>query len=279
MVPGVRVQVPAGQNMSAARVFGHDLESASNSLVKPIVFVVDGDVGVRESLDLLIRREGWKPETFASTQEFLNRPQPFVPSCIVLDVSIPGFHGIELQKQIAAERGNTPIICITSRRDVSMTVQAMKAGALEFLTKPFDDDDLLNGIREALQRSRVILVHEAEMQTLLDRYASLTRREREVLALVTSGFLNKQVGGTLGISEITVKAHRGQVMVKMKADSLAGLVRMAARLDLPDPRSCSDHYSFATRHPVQSRPNENTHRLYRSRPSKPDPSFKSIAIL
>lgn len=253
MIPGARVQGLAGRTMSAAPVFGHDLESASKSLMTPIVFVVDDDVAVRESLDLLIRCEGWKSETFASAQQFLNRPRPFVPSCLVLDVSIPGFHGIEMQKRIAVERAHTPIICITNQGDVPTTVQAMKAGALEFLTKPFDDDGLLNGIREALERSRVILAHQAEMQTLHDRYASLTRREREVLALVASGFLNKQVGGELGISEITVKAHRGQVMVKMKADSLAGLVRMAARLGLPDPCSCSDHYRLATRHPVQSR--------------------------
>lgn len=247
MIPGARAGMSGGQTRSAARVFGSDLASASKSLVMPIVFVVDDDAAVRESLDLLIRCQGWKPETFASAQQFLNRPRPLVPSCLVLDVSIPGFHGLELQKRIASERANTPIICITSQRDVSTTVQAMKAGALEFLTKPFDDDELLNGIQEALERSRVILAHEAKMQTLRDRYASLTRREREVLALVASGLLNKQVGGELGISEITVKAHRGQVMVKMKADSLADLVRMAARLGLPHPRSGSDHQSLATR--------------------------------
>jgi len=248
MTPGARAEMSVRQTMSAAHVFGYGLASASRSLATPIVFVVDDDVAVRESLDLLIRGQGWKPETFASAQQFLNRPRPLVPSCLVLDVSTPGFHGLALQKRIALERANTPIICVTSQGDVSTTVQAMKAGALEFLTKPFDDDELLNGIREALELSRVILVHEAEMQTLRDRYASLTRREREVLALVAAGLLNKQVGGELGISEITVKAHRGQVMVKMKADSLADLVRMAARLGLPDPRSCSDHHSLATRH-------------------------------
>lgn len=248
MIPGARAEMSGGRTVSAARASGSDLGSASKSLVTPIVFVIDDDVAVRESLDLLIRCQGWKPETFASAQQFLNRPRPLVPSCLVFDVSIPGFHGLELQKRIAVERANTPIICITSQGDVSTTVQAMKAGALEFLTKPFDDNELLNGIREALERSRVILAQEAEMQTLRDRYASLTRREREVLALVAAGFLNKQVGGELGISEITVKAHRGQVMVKMKANSLADLVRMAARLGLPHPRSCSDHHSVATRH-------------------------------
>lgn len=236
MVPGVRTEMSGGQTMSAARVFGYDLGSAPTSLAMPIVFVVDDDIAVRESLDLLIRCQGWKPETFSSAQQFLNRPRPLAPSCLVLDVSIPGFHGLELQKRIAVERANTPIICITSQGDVSTTAQAMKAGALEFLTKPFDDDELLNGIREALERSRVILAHEAEMQTLRDRYVSLTRREREVLALVVGGLLNKQVGGELGISEITVKAHRGQVMLKMKANSFAELVQMAARLGLAGPR-------------------------------------------
>jgi FixJ family two-component response regulator len=245
MPPGAGAEMPGGQTLSTARAFN------SKSLAMPIVFVVDDDVAVRESLDSLIRYQGWKPETFVSAQQFLNRPRPLVPSCLVLDISIPGFHGLELQKRIAVERAHTPIICITSQGDVSTTVQAMKAGALEFLTKPFDDDDLLNGIRAGLERSRFILAHEADMQMLRDRYASLTRREREVLALVAAGFLNKQVGGELGISEITVKAHRGQVMVKMKADSFAGLVRMAARLNLPDPRSCSDQYSLATRRPIQ----------------------------
>ena len=248
MTPGARTEMSGRQTMRAAHVFGDDLASVPKSLAMPIVFVVDDDAAVRESLDLLIRGQGWKPETFASAQLFLNRPRPLVPNCLVLDVSVPAFHGLELQKRIALERANTPIICVTSQGDVSTTVQAMKAGALEFLTKPFDDDDLLNSIREALEHSRVILVHEAEMQMLRDRYTSLSRREREVLALVTAGLLNKQVGGELGISEITVKAHRGQVMVKMKADSLADLVRMAARLGLPHPRSCSDYRSLATRH-------------------------------
>jgi len=197
----------------------------------PIVFVVDDDVSVRESLELLIRCEGWQPETFASAQEFLSHPRAIVPSCLVLDVSLPGLNGLDLQKRVA-ERMDMPIIFITGHGDVPMTVKAMKAGAVEFLTKPFRDEVLLNAIRHALGRSQSALELEAEMQVLRDCYASLTEREREVMALVASGLLNKQVGAELGISEITVKAHRGQVMQKMKADSLAALVKMAARLGL-----------------------------------------------
>jgi FixJ family two-component response regulator len=199
----------------------------------PIVFVVDDDISVRESLQLLIQCEGWHPETFSSAQEFLDRPRSVVPSCLVLDVSLPGLNGLDLQKRVAVERPDMPIIFITGYGDVPTTVQAMKAGAVEFLTKPFSDDALLNAIRQAIERSRVALGYEAEMQALRNCYASLTHRERQVMALVVSGLLNKQVGGELGISEITVKAHRGQVMQKMKADSFAELVKMAARLRLP----------------------------------------------
>jgi FixJ family two-component response regulator len=198
--------------------------------VTPIVFVVDDDVSVRESLELLVRCEDWQPETFASAQEFLACPRAPVPSCLVLDVSLPGLNGLDLQKRVAIERTDMPIIFITGYGDVPMTVQAMKAGAVEFLTKPFKDDVLLAAIRAALERSRVALGLEAEMRVLRDRYASLSQRERQVMALVVSGLLNKQVGGELGISEITVKAHRGKVMQKMKADSLADLVKMATRL-------------------------------------------------
>jgi FixJ family two-component response regulator len=196
------------------------------------VFVVDDDISVRESLELLIRSEGWQPETFASAQEFLAHPRMLVPSCLVLDVSLPGLNGLDLQKRVAVERIDMPIIFITGYGNVPMTVQAMKAGAVEFLTKPFSDDVLLSAIRNAIERSQTALGLEAEMRALRDRYASLTRREREVMALVASGLLNKQVGGELGISEITVKAHRGQAMQKMKADSLADLVKMAERLGL-----------------------------------------------
>jgi len=200
------------------------------AIAKSIVFVVDDDVSVRESLELLARHEGWQPETYASAQEFLDRPRAQVPNCLLLDISLPGLNGLDLQKRLAAERTDMPIIFITGHGDVPKTVQAMKAGAVEFLTKPFNDEVLVTAIRLALERSRLALALEAEMQSLQGRYASLTPREREVMTLVVSGLLNKQVGGELGISEITVKAHRGQVMLKMKANSVADLVKMAERL-------------------------------------------------
>ena len=207
------------------------IEAVTMPVATSIVFVVDDDVSVRESLELLIRTAGWQPETFASAQEFLSRARSPVPCCLVLDVSLPGLNGLELQQQLA-ERTDMPIIFITGHADVPMSVRAMKAGAVEFLTKPFNDDVLLDAIHSAIERSRAALRHDSEMRVLQDCYASLTPREREVMVLVVSGLLNKQVGGVLGISEITVKAHRGQVMRKMKADSLPGLVTMAARLGL-----------------------------------------------
>ena len=216
---------------------GRAIEVVTMPDVTSIVFVVDDDVSVRESLELLISTIGWQLETFASAQEFLSRPRATVPCCLVLDVTLPGLNGLELQQRLA-ERTDMPIIFITGHGDVPMSVRAMKAGAVEFLTKPFKDDVLLDAIRGALERSRVALRHDSEMRLLRTYYKSLTLREREVMALVVSGLLNKQVGGELGISEITVKAHRGQVMRKMKADSLPDLVTRAARLGL---RSAPSH--------------------------------------
>jgi FixJ family two-component response regulator len=199
--------------------------------VTPIVFVVDDDISVRESLECLIEDAGWRPELFASAQDFLARPRPPCPSCLLLDIGLPDLNGLELQKRIAADR-QMPIIFITGLGDIRTSVQAMKAGAVEFLTKPFVPDVLLTAIQDALERSRTSLDDEASLQALRTRLESLTRREREVMALVVRGQLNKQVGGELGISEITVKAHRGQVMRKMRARSLPELVNIATRLGL-----------------------------------------------
>jgi FixJ family two-component response regulator len=196
-----------------------------------IVFVVDDDVSVRESLELLIKTAGWQPETFASAQDFLARARVTCPCCLVLDVTLPGLNGLELQQQLG-DRTDMPIIFITGHGDVPMSVKAMKAGAVEFLTKPFNDDVLLDAIQGAIERSRAALRHESALNALRDCHASLTPREREVMSLVVTGLLNKQVAGELGISEITVKAHRGQMMRKMKAESLPDLVTMAARLGL-----------------------------------------------
>jgi FixJ family two-component response regulator len=198
----------------------------------PVVFVVDDDISVRESLELLIRSAGWQPETFASAEEFLARSRSDVPSCLVLDVSLPDLNGLDLQQRIV-DRTDMPIVFITGHGDVPTTVKAMKAGAVEFLTKPFGDDVLLLAIGQAIERSRTALAHQAELRALQDCHASLTPREQEIMALVVSGLLNKQIAAELGISEITVKAHRGQVMRKMKAESLADLVRVAATLAIP----------------------------------------------
>ena len=206
--------------------------AASKSQPQAIVFVVDDDVSVRKSVELLIKFAGWQPETFASAKDFLARPRISAPCCLVLDVSLPDLNGLELQKLIASERTDMPIIFITGHGDVPMTVQAMKAGAVEFLTKPFDDEVLLSAIRHALKRSAAVLDDQAETTAMRNTYESLTPREQDVMRLVVAGMLNKQIGLKLGISEITVKAHRGKVMQKMKADSVADLVKTAMKLGL-----------------------------------------------
>ena len=213
------------------------MAATPKSQQKPIVFVVDDDISVRESLELLIKFAGWQPETFASAEDFLARPRSISPNCLVLDVSLPNLSGLDLQKLITADRTEMPIIFITGHGDIPMTVQAMKAGAVEFLTKPIDDSLLLSAIRNAIKRSTAAVDDQAELQVLRKYHESLTPREREVMRLVVSGMLNKQIGLKLGISEITVKAHRGKMMLKMKAESVADLVKMAVRLGLAPPRN------------------------------------------
>jgi FixJ family two-component response regulator len=216
--------------VNSTSTLNHESNASCMLGAVPIVFVVDDDVSVRESLELLIQGAGCRAETFASAEAFLSRPRFLTPSCLVLDVTLPDLNGLDLQERIAADRVDMPIIFITGDADVPTTVRAMKAGAAEFLTKPFDADVLLNAIRDAVARSECVLRQEAKMRSLRNHYASLTAREREVMDLVVTGELNKQVGGELGISEITVKAHRGHMMRKMQAGSLVDLVNMAAIL-------------------------------------------------
>lgn len=215
---------------AVAHRFSQRFESESKSNRIPIVFFIYGDGSERDSLESLSRYEGWQAETFGSARELLGRTRPLVPSCLILALSRADLNSLEVQKQIARERPEMPIVVISRCGDVPTTVQAMKAGAADFLVQPFSNDDLLGAIRQCLEISRMAMDREMEMRYLRNCYTSLTPRERQVMSLVVSGLLNKQVGGELGISEITVKAHRGQVMQKMKANSLADLVRMASRL-------------------------------------------------
>lgn len=219
--------------MGLAPVFAHQPGLPSIPSVAPIVFVIDDDIFGRRSLELLIHREGFHPETFESAQEFLVRPRSFLPSCLILALSSRNPNGLAAQKQIARERAEIPIIIVSSDEDIPTTVQAMKAGAVDFLLKPYGSGVLVAAIRQSLERSRIALDRELEIRDLRNNFADLTPRERQVMALVVSGLLNKQIGAELSISEVTVKAHRGQVMQKMKANSLAGLVRMAAKLHAP----------------------------------------------
>jgi len=219
--------------MSGAILFLSGERSSSMAVATPIVFVVDDDISVRESLELLIAEAGWQPELFTCAQEFLARPRLPGPSCLILDVGLPDLNGLELQKRIGSDRTDMPIIFVTGQGDIPMTVQAMKGGAVEFLTKPVTAEVIVKAIESALARSRASLDEQAGLQTLRARHQALSGREQEVMALVVRGQLNKQVGNALGISEITVKAHRGRMMRKMHARSLAELVNMASRLGIP----------------------------------------------
>lgn len=227
--------------MTATNGFCDEERTLLVPITLPIVFVVDDDISVRESLELLIQHEGWRVETFRSAEEFLDRPNECVPSCLILDISMPGLNGLELQKRLAVERPGMPIIFLTGHGDIRKTVQAMKAGAVEFLTKPFSDSALFSAINGAIERSKALLSRDAELRALKVRYARLSSREREVMALVVLGLANKLVAAELGISEITVKAHRGSMMRKMEANSLAELVNHASRLRLSRPKLVTAH--------------------------------------
>jgi FixJ family two-component response regulator len=227
-----------GHHMSSAPQVGQGLSSQLSQSV-PMVFLIDPDSTVHESLELLLNCQGWRAKTFRSAEDFLAWPLELVPGCLLLEASLPGLSGLELQKRIAYEHPHIPIIFLTAKDDILTAVEAMKAGAVEFLMKPFRDKELLSAVREGLERSRLVLTKKAEKGALKSCFASLSPREQQVMALVSSGLLNKHVGGELGISEITVKAHRGQVMRKMRAASLADLVKMAGKLGLATRREAT----------------------------------------
>ena len=216
--------------MGAMGTTSYPAKSTAISRATPIVFVVDDDRSVRASLDRPIRSASWEPQSFGSAQEFLAHPRACTPNCLILEFGLPDLNGLELQQRIAAYRVETPIIFITGHGDTPTIVKAMKAGAIEFLIKPFNGDELLGAIAQAIARSEVTLGTETETRSLRDRYEALSNREREVMDLIVAGKLNKQVGGELGISEITVKAHRGRLMRNMRAGSFADLVMMAGRI-------------------------------------------------
>jgi FixJ family two-component response regulator len=230
MSSAATIAIPTRSTPIPIRGYGHDLYPTTNSPTAPTVFVVDHDIQIQQSLELLIRSRGWQPQTCDSVTEFLARPRPSVPSCLILAFSSTDSNGLEVQRRIAKECADTPIIIIADYGDIPTTVQAMKTGAVDFLVKPFGDELLLAAIGQSLVRSRAALDRGMEMRDLRNRYASLTPREQQVMALVASGLLNKQVGAELGISEITVKAHRGQLMQKMKADCFVHFVNMALKL-------------------------------------------------
>jgi FixJ family two-component response regulator len=236
MASAATASILDGNSANIASTFGQKIDSQLHLHAIPIVFLITEDISEQESLKSLINCQGWQFETFESTREFLSRPRPLVPSCLILARSLRDLNGLEEQKQIARERAEVPIVVISRYDDIPTTVEAMKAGAVDFLVRPFKDEALLLGIRETFERSRLVLQRQMEINDLRRCYASLSARERQVMALVVTGLLNKLVGGELGISEITVKAHRGHVMRKMKANSLPDLVRMAAKLRIPSSR-------------------------------------------
>jgi FixJ family two-component response regulator len=218
--------------MSTATAYAARMSFRPVTAAAPFVFIVDDDFSMREAIEQLVRAAGWCPEAFGTAEEFLRQPRPKGPSCLILDVGLPDLNGLEVQKRIASRCAEMPIIFITGRGDVGTTVQAMKAGAVEFLTKPFSAQALLEAIRGAVERSKALLDEQRTLMSLRDRYESLSPREREVMGLVVQGYLNKQVAGAVGISEITVKGHRGRMMRKMRIKSLPGLVIAGIRLGL-----------------------------------------------